>query len=234
MSTTMSDPVMRSNRSGNGSTTGDPLPAPGERLAPPPKYKRRPALIAASAGAICLGALGSVAAYNSSSTAQDILAVRQTVERGQIIGKDDLMTVRISVDPALKPMSAADAGNVIGKHAAMDMPAGGVVTAEQVTSQAVPAKGHSVVGISLTPAQVPSGEIKVGDPVRVITTPDAQAGMSPQASPDAIKAVVVGLATDATTGNVVVNVQVPHASAPAVAAQAATGKVAIVLDSREG
>jgi len=188
-------------------------------------------LIAASVAAICLGALASMWAYQSTSDAQSVLAVRQTIERGDIITADDLMTVNISVDPALKPLSADQASSVVGKHAALDMSAGGVVTQDQVTEQALPAKGSSVVGIALTPGMLPANQIRVGDKVRVVVTPGQQ-GEMPTGQPDSIEAVVVGVAKDETTGNAIVNVQVPNNEGPMLAARAATGKVAIVLDSR--
>ncbi len=212
-------------------TDGEPTSAPGEQFAPPPKLRRRPVLIAASVAAICLGALASMWAYQSTSDAQSVLAVRQTIERGDIITADDLMTVNISVDPALKPLSADQASSVVGKHAALDMSAGGVVTQDQVTEQALPAKGSSVVGIALTPGMLPANQIRVGDKVRVVVTPGQQ-GEMPTGQPDSIEAVVVGVAKDETTGNAIVNVQVPNNEGPMLAARAATGKVAIVLDSR--
>ena len=212
-------------------TDGEPTSAPGEQFAPPPKLRRRPVLIAASVAAICLGALASMWAYQSTSDAQSVLAVRQTIERGDIITADDLMTVNISVDPALKPLSADQASSVVGKHAALDMSAGGVVTQDQVTEQALPAKGSSVVGIALTPGMLPANQIRVGDKVRVVVTPGQQ-GEMPTGQPDSIEAVVVGVAKDETTGNAIVNVQVPNNEGPMLAARAATGKVALVLDSR--
>ena len=54
----------------------------------------------------------------------------------------------------------------------------------------------------------------------------------PTGQPASIDAVVVGMAKDETTGNAIVNVQVPNNEGPMLAARAATGKVAIVLDSR--
>jgi hypothetical protein len=212
-------------------TDGEPTSDPGEQFAPPPKLRRRPVLIAASVAAISLGALASMWAYQSTSDAQSVLAVRQTIERGDVITADDLMTVNISVDPALKPLSSDQASSVVGKHAALDMSAGGVVTQDQVTEQALPAKGSSVVGIALTPGMLPANQIRVGDKVRVVVTPGQQ-GEMPTGQPDSIEAVVVGVAKDETTGNAIVNVQVPNNEGPMLAARAATGKVALVLDSR--
>ena len=212
-------------------TDGEPTSAPGEQFAPPPKLRRRPVLIAASVAAICLGALASMWAYQSTSDAHSVLAVRQTIERGDVITAEDLMTVNISVDPALKPLSADQANSVVGKHAALDMSAGGVVTQDQITEQALPAKGSSVVGIALTPGMLPANQMRVGDQVRVVVTPGQQ-GEMPTTDPDSIQAVVVGVAKDETTGNAIVNVQVPNNEGPMLAARAATGKVALVLDSR--
>lgn len=206
--------------------------APGERLAPPPKLRRRPALMAAAVAAISMGALLSVWAFNSTSNAEDILAMRQTVERGQVIDREDLMSVKVGVDPALQPLAADQLDMIVGKRAALDMPAGGVVTAEQVIDQVIPTLGESIVGISLSPGLLPAEELRVGDPVRVVTTPGQQ-GEITTGDPDTVAAVVVGLTTDPITGNTIVNVQVPFGDAPTVAARAATGKVALVLDSRE-
>jgi len=212
-------------------TDGELTSAPGEQFAPPPKLRRRPVLIAASVAAISLGALASMWAYQSTSDAQSVLAVRQTIERGDVITADDLMTVNISVDPALKPLSADQASSVVGKHAALDMSAGGVVTQDQVTDQALPAEGSSVVGIALTAGMLPADQVRAGDKVRVVVT-TGQQGEMPTGEPDSIEAVVVGVTRDETTGNAIVNVQVPTDDGPLLAARAATGKVAIVLDSR--
>ena len=105
----------------------DPV-VPGQSITPPPRLRRRPALVAASVAAICLGALLAVWAYNGASTSQGVLAVRTTVHRGELITRADLMTAQIGVDPVLKPLPASAADSVVGKRAAMDLAAGGLVT----------------------------------------------------------------------------------------------------------
>jgi hypothetical protein len=230
MSTTTSATEPRRQQRKNPSD-GEPASAPGQQFAPPPKLRRRPVLIAASVAAICLGALASLWAYQSTSDTRSVLAVRQTIERGEVITADDLMTVNISVDPALRPLPADRADSVVGKYAALDMSAGGVVTQDQVTDQALPAEGSSVVGIALTAGMLPADQVRAGDKVRVVVT-TGQQGEMPTGEPDSIEAVVVGVTRDETTGNAIVNVQVPTDDGPLLAARAATGKVAIVLDSR--
>ena len=44
-----------------------------ETIAPPPKLRRRPLLVAASVAAVCLGALLAVWAYTSTSTAREVV-----------------------------------------------------------------------------------------------------------------------------------------------------------------
>ena len=51
--------------------------------------------------------------------------------------------------------------------------------------------------------------------------------------PEAISATVVGLYPNGENGQTVVSVEVPQEQAAELAARAATGKVALVLDSRE-
>lgn len=206
--------------------------APGETLAPPPKLRRRPVLVAAAVILVCLGALVTAWAFTSSSTAQDVLAVRSTVHRGETITPDDLMTVRIGVDPALQPIPAAERNSVVGKRAAMDLSAGGLVTREDVTAAALPGKGQSIVGVSLSPAMMPALPLEAGDNVRIVTTPGEQGDVG-TAEPDAITATVVGVRHVGDSGQTVVDVSVPATDAAQLAARAGTGKVALVLDSRE-
>ena len=216
-----------------------PGTSPAESIAPPPKMRRRPLVAVAAVAAICLGALVSMWAWQSSSDAQDVLAVRETIERGQDpflragqVEPDDLMTVKITVDPALRPLLASEVDSVVGQRAALDIAAGGVVTAEQLTDAAIPPKGESVVGISLSSAMLPVNQVRVGDKVRVVATAGEQ-GEVTTSIPEAIEAIVVRVTADEMTGNSLVNVSVPHENAPYVATLAASGKAALVLDSQE-
>ncbi|HEY5178278.1 MAG TPA: SAF domain-containing protein [Dermatophilaceae bacterium] len=224
----------RSGHHGKGQTVpASEVPVPGGSITPPPRLRRRPALVAASVAAICLGALLAVWAYTGASTSQDVLAVRATVHRGELITRDDLMTAQIGVDPALKPLPASAADTVVGKRAAMDLAAGGLVTAEDVTSAVVPAKGMSLVGVSLPPALMPAAQLQSGDQVRIVATPGAQGDVATGTSPTSIGATVVGVRGVGDSGQIVVDVSVPYDQAAELAARAATGKIALVLDSRE-
>jgi hypothetical protein len=220
--------VERPGRAGGGAAGLD-------QIAPPPKMRRRPAMVALSVALICVGGLASGWAWQSTSNAQQVLTVRETVHRGEVIEEADLVTVRIGVDPAIKAVLAADIATVVGKRAALDIAAFSVVTKDQITDAAVPPKGFAVVGLSLTGAMLPTEQLAFGDTVRVV--PTGGEGGAPVATggtvAPAYAASVVGLSEDDITGNALVNVQVEAANAPSVAKLAAAGQVALVLDSQE-
>ncbi len=115
----------------------------------------------------------------------------------------------------------------------MDLAAGGLVTQEDITSALVPAKGMSVVGVSLPPALMPAAQLQSGDQVRIVATPGAQGDVAAGTVQTSIEATVVAVRGGGDSGQIVVDVSVPYDRAAELAARAATGKVALVLDSRE-
>lgn len=190
-------------------------------------------MIALSVALICVGGLASGWAWQSTSTAQEVLTVRETVLRGELIEEDNLVIVRIGVDPAIKAVPAVEMATLVGQRAALDIVAHSVVTEGQVKDVVVPPKGFSVVGLSLTAAMLPTGnQLVAGDKVRVVTT-TAGEGAAAAAAPAAYGATVVRSSPDEITGNTLVNVQVATDVAPGVARRAAAGEVALVLDSQE-
>lgn len=207
--------------------TGD-----GATIAPPPKLRRRPLLVAASVAAICLGALLAVWAYTSTTTAHEVVAVRSSIQRGEVIERQNLVTVRIGLDPALKPVPAAQLGTIIGQRAATDLPAGGLLTQDSIATTVIPGRSMSVVGVAFPVSLMPGEPLHAGDQVRVVATPGQQ-GEVTSAAQRFIVATVVGVYPDVDNGQTVVSVQVPHDQAAELAARSATGKVALVLDSRE-
>lgn len=209
-------------------TTAPPPAAAGERFAPPPKLRRRPVLLAASVAAVCLGALLSMWAYRSAADTRSVLAARTTIERGDVITADDLVAVNISADPALDPLGSDQAAAVVGRRAALDVPAGGLLTPGQVADTALPADGSSLVGMKLPPGTLPFDLLRVGDAVRVVAAGGDSADLA--GDPLSVPAAVAGVSTDDSTGEVLLNVQVPSDAAPALAARAAAGRVAVVLD----
>lgn len=202
------------------------------QLVPPPKLRRRPALVAGAIAAICLGALLAAWAWTATTNTQEVLAARHSIERGSVIEADDLARVRLSADPALNPVAASEFDHVVGQRAALDIAEGGLLTPSSFSSTVVPAAGDSIVGVALNPAQVPGIDLQNGDHVRVVVTPAQGEGL-PAGAPLFNDAEVVGVRLSEETGQTVVDVLVPYADAAVLATRVATGNVAVVLDSRE-
>ncbi|WP_240977819.1 SAF domain-containing protein [Knoellia koreensis] len=201
-------------------------------VTPAPKLRRRPVLVAASIAAVILGALLGAWAWSSTSNTHEVVALRQTVTRGETITQGDLMTVQVGLDPALRTIPGDRMSSLVGQRAAMDMAAGSLITGENVTKKVLPAEGMSVVGVALPPSLMPGEALLAGDRVRIIATPGQQGDVG-QEPPASIAATVVGLYPNAENGQTVVSLEVPEGQAAELAARAATGKVALVLDSRE-
>lgn len=205
---------------------------PERPVAPPPKLRRRPILVAASMVAVCVGALLGAFAWTATSDTRSVVALRLSVERGAVIGREDLMTVQVGLDPALTPVPASQLESLVGQRAAVDMAAGTLVTRGQVSTAVLPPRATSIVGVSLPASLMPGEPLVTGDRIRVVATPGSGGDLADQA-PATTSATVVGLHPDPDTGATVVSVQVPQSQAAELAARAATGNVAIVLDSRE-
>jgi SAF domain len=216
---------------GAASTT----PAATATVQAPPRFRRRPLVILAGVAMVCLGAVLGLWAWTAGTTQTEVVAVRASVQRGAVIGASDLMRVRVGLDPSLRTVSASGLAALVGKRAAVDLSAGSLLTPDAVTSAVVPGQGLSLVGVALTAGQLPSAPLVNGDAVRIVSTPAKGADAS--GSPRVLAATVASVTTvgDAKTGGVhfVVDLLVPAAAAADLAAEANSGNVALVLDSRE-
>jgi hypothetical protein len=201
-------------------------------LVPPPKLRRRPAIVAGAIAAVCLGGVLAAWAWSATTSAEQVLVAKVAIPRGSVIDAEDLTTARIGVDPVIAALPASSAEDVIGQRAALDVAAGGLLTPDSISEETTPASGKSVVGVALTPEQGPGEALQSGDQVRVVVTPGRE-GKTPKGAPEFSAAEVVGVHRDAETGQSVVDLLVSHEEAALLAARIATGNVALVLDSRE-
>ena len=88
------------DRAGRAHPAGEPV------VAPAPKLRRRPLLVAGSVMAVCAGALLGAFVWTAMSDTNSVIAVRAGIERGAVIDEADLMSVQVGVDPALSPVPA--------------------------------------------------------------------------------------------------------------------------------
>lgn len=216
------------------SATRPQRPAPPGPLKPT-RARRRPALIALGLALVALSVLASVYLVSTLGRTYPVLAVTNDVARGTAVAATDLGTVELPQGTGaelLEPISAGDLDQYVNKIAATDLKAGQILTPESVVEELVPPAGQSIVGVALAPNQMPTQQLRAGDKVRIVETP-ATGGEPPAATPFTIPATVLQIG-DASTGlgeQTVVDVQVLSANAAPLAARAATGRVAIVLDS---
>ncbi|WP_162452916.1 SAF domain-containing protein [Phytoactinopolyspora mesophila] len=195
------------------------------------RYARRRGLIGLGAALLALGGGGAYMLAEQASDTVQVIAIAADVPRGHVIQASDLTTAAVTPQPSLELVAASRLNELVGQRASVDLSRGNLLTPEAVSEYLIPAAGQTVVGVAVTPAQLPTEPITPGDPVRVVDTP-GQGGDPPSGDPEAIPATVTSVVhTD--TGHIVVNVLVDHDAAPGLAARVATGRIGIVLDSLE-
>ncbi|PRY09908.1 SAF domain-containing protein [Kineococcus rhizosphaerae] len=186
--------------------------------------------------AVALAGLGAVAVYfavEGATKTTSVVEVRESVQRGQTITREDLTTVDVN-GTGLKTVPAAQLKDLIGQRAQQPLFAGTLLTPEALNSSVVPVNGQSLVGVALTSAQMPTEPLVAGDTVSIVDTPNSNdANSQVPAAPNTTSATVQNVGTPDTQGVVTVDVLVPEGDAARLAAQASTGRVALVLQSRE-
>ena len=214
----------------NGAVLGLGGPPPLPTMTPAPKLRSRPRVAAAGIALVAIGGLGGAYLLTNSTSAVPVVALATTVHRGELITAADLTVATINPDPALTTIPQSQQGALIGRRAATDLAAGSVLTPGSVTTALVPAGGETLVGVAVTPAQLPARPLVAGDTVRLVDTP-RPADNPPTTVPATIAATVVDTTYNAGLNQTIVDVTVPTDQAAGLAARAATGRIALVLDS---
>lgn len=197
----------------------------------PTRRRRRPALIAL---AVALTAVGALAALWLVSTVGDrvpVLAVAQPVALGERIEAADLIAAQVSTDPALQPLPVSALDTVVGQRAAVALLPGTLLTADQITTRVIPGPGEQLVPITLPGSRLPAEPLVAGDTVLVVPTPQIN-GDPPETEPDTIEATVVSVGGTDRNGLVTIDLLVDPSDGTMLAAQAATTRVALVLQPR--
>ena len=96
--TDASGAVARGRAASAGRRAAEAAPSPGRRC-----WCRSPPIVLGSRA-------GPVVVDRRPGTTTEVLAVRTLVHRGEVIDRDDLMVVRVGLDPAVKTVPAAQAG----------------------------------------------------------------------------------------------------------------------------
>lgn len=183
------------------------------------------ALLAAAVMAVVVVGLVLTAGHRTA-----VVKVLRPVAKGQSIGPGDLGQVSVAGLPGAIPW--VEQSRLIGQTATVDLLAGQVVTSGMLTKQPVPGPGRSLVGLSLGPARAPLVGLTAGDVVNVIQVASTVAGTSGAAAQVQVLSqgaeVLEVQGKPAQGGAVLVTLLVKDTEAAAIAAAAATDRVAVV------
>lgn len=193
--------------------------------------KRMPAVWAAAGVVLVLvGVVAGVFAFSAASRATQVFVAADPIARGTVIQADDLTTLSIASGQPTAAFTEAQAGDVIGTIAAVDIPAGGLITDTSVTDQLTVPQGRALVGLTLTTGQLPAQRLHAGDTVYLVPVPpQGVADAPPVTATDTIAATVSQVTPVTNSTDVVVDVYVSSQAAPQVTALAASGTLAIYL-----
>ncbi|GAA2998011.1 SAF domain-containing protein [Kitasatospora albolonga] len=195
--------------------------------------RRRPAVIAMAVAMVAAGGLGGAVLYNSTGQRIAVLALARDVPAGQAIAPEDLVVARIASDPALKPLDAADRSRTIGLRASRDLRRGGLLLRADVTGESLVEPGQTVVGVAVKRTQLPSTRLNPGNRIVVVSTPDNGPNGTVR-TPETIPVKVVAVGKVDSDGSQVVDVALPLADGPKLAAWVAGGRLQIILAPRDG
>lgn len=194
--------------------------------------KRRLPEMAAGVLLVAVCAMSALWWQASSTERQPVLALRNDVERGQVIELDDLQVVGIDSDQPIEVLGDTQSAAIIGRVARTDLAAGSLVTRSLFSDGSALGVGEGVAGIALEAGQFPSLSLSPGDVVAVVLTPSPG---DPRAFDDNLeatvlveRAAVVEVAQVGVQGGLFVSIQVDEADAARVAAAAATNRVRLI------
>lgn len=199
--------------------------------------RRRPGMIALAVALVGLGVLASVAVYGATNLRVPVLVLVANVPVGTVITASDLGTASVSVSPGVQVIPARQMSQVVGQVAGTSLHAGMLLTVSELATQRPPAPGEVLIPLPIKPSFVPASGIGAGDRVLIEATPGAQGQSGSSNGAAALAAPVTGvveavnLVAD-SDGFDVVDVLVARASGDAVAAQASTGQIALIVTKR--
>lgn len=203
--------------------------------APAVRRQRRLPLVAGALTLIAVAGLGGGALIVKAGNTHPVVAITATVTRGDVIQRNDLRVVDVGGAHGLRTVAGDQLDSIVGKRAATDLPAGTLLPQGAATADLVPHQGKTLVGLQLKPSQLPATTLQTGDTVRLVTLPADQAGAVSQQGSSAlpIAATVIGSEPGPDNQTTRVDVEVPSDVAANLSVNAATGRVALILDSRE-
>jgi hypothetical protein len=111
-----------------------------------------------------------VSIYSRASHQVAVIAITRSVPPGARITANDLGSANVVISGTVSPVPVAQAGEIVGKFAAVALVPGSLLTMADVSRSHTLAPGDAVVGIALKDGQLPSAGVEPGDEVMVVQT----------------------------------------------------------------
>lgn len=195
-----------------------------------PQRRWRPALLWLAVALVAVGGLIGWRILTAIGTTKQYLAIARPVQIGAPLTAEDLTTVRITADPALKPVPVSARDSIVGKFASVPLVPGTLLTAGHVTTEQAPKPGEQLVGIGLDEERLPTERITPGRKVLLVVTDKDSVTEKPTTSaPLSIQATAVDVKAGTKDGQVLLNVAVAERDGPLVASRAAEGRLVVLL-----
>lgn len=196
-----------------------------------PRRRRSRGLIALGIALMAACGAGTVTLFNASANLAPSVGVAIRVPFGGTITEADLVQVQVHPDPAVRAIPWAQRSALIGQRAATDLLPGSVVTPEVVGGAGIPEAGQALVGIAVKANQLPTTPLAPRDRILLVAT-DGPAGGETGTAGAVVGGSVVKVSNADGSGIRVVDVQVLARDAGPLAARAAAGRIAVVLQPR--
>ncbi|NNG20473.1 hypothetical protein HJ590_13040 [Naumannella sp. ID2617S] len=214
--------------------------APFGASEPPPgepgrvRTRRQPRWIAAGLLAIALGGLGAALLWQQLVTTTEAVVVSHRIPRGEVIRSGDLRSVDVGSTVGVSTVPAAEIPALVGKRALVELPEGALLAKGSVGTPSLD-RGASQVGLKLAPGRLPTGDLPVGTPVRLVPLEDPRKQPGQPASGPPVPVVTATVAAPPRTGPdgvaVLVDVRVDQSLAQQVAELAAAERLALVKEA---
>ncbi|MFF4557765.1 SAF domain-containing protein [Streptomyces sp. NPDC001422] len=200
--------------------------------------RRRPGVIALSLGLIAAGGAGVAVLLLQVGHRTDVVTVVRDVQVGQVLTEQDLGKASISLDPAVKAVTADHLDQVVGKRAAVELRPGSLLAPSQVTADSLVKAGEQLVPIGLKPEQIPATALVPGQKVELVHVPaqgETETDKPSDGGPKTLAGRVVKASAAAPgTGVVVVDVATSATDGPTAAAWVSSGTLRLVLAAPDG
>ena len=231
----MTSTMERRSRRTNGDT-----PSLDEFNAQAPKTRSRLPEIALGLLVIAAFGLASLWWFTSATESVEVLALGTEVQRGEVLELSDLVKVSISTEDELATMAEPRVGDILGRVALTDLPAGTVVTPSMFAASDALELGEGVVGLELDAGDIPALTLLPGNTVSVILTP-RQGSTEELRDGGALEvgevlvdgAVVVEAAPVGGQGRQFIALSMTEEEAQVVAIAASQGRVRLIQVARE-